>query len=204
MIHYTPIAGSYNKVFNLEFDNGAKAIARIPCIPLAGAPFLTTASEVATLDFAREVLGICVPRVFAWNANANINANPVGAEYIIMEKISGTESLHRWPHIAKGREVFPLLNGVFDIERQLELAPFSQMGSLYFTNDVSPALRSRPLFRLDAFKGNPNSDSELCAKLDGAKERYRIGPIADRQWWSAERLQASYDHGPCLFLFFPS
>ncbi|KIM74127.1 hypothetical protein PILCRDRAFT_92748 [Piloderma croceum F 1598] len=155
--------GSYNKVFNLEFDNGAEAIARIPCIPLAGAPFLTTTSEVATLDFAREVL----------------------------------ESHHRWPHIAKAREVFPLLNGVFDIERKLELAPFSQMRSLYFTNDVSPALRSRPLFRSDAFKDNADSDFELYAKLDAAKERYRTGPIAD-QWWSAERLQAFYDHGPWL------
>ena len=48
--------GSYNKLFTLNFVDGAEAIARIPTA-LAGDPF-TTASEVATLEFVREVLGI--------------------------------------------------------------------------------------------------------------------------------------------------
>ena len=61
--------GSYNKVSALNFDNGVEAIARIPTA-LAGAPFFTTASEVATLEFVREVLGIRAPRVFAWSADA--------------------------------------------------------------------------------------------------------------------------------------
>ena len=171
-----------------------QAIARIPCA-LAGAPFLTTASEVATLEFVRDVLGIRAPRVFAWSANAN--ANPVGAEYIIMEKISGVESRHRWTRIAKGPEVFPLLDGVFDLEHRFEYAPFSQIGSLYFKDDVDPDLQSRPLFRSDAL---PEDNAELNGKLDAAKDKYRIGPIADRQWWRGERAQVIYDHGPCQFL----
>ena len=170
-----------------------EAIARIPT-SLAGAPFFTTASEVATLEFVREVLGIRAPRVFAWSADAS--ANPVGTEYIIMEKMSGVESHNRWNHIAKGPEVFPLLDGVFDIERSFERAPFSQIGSLYFKDDVPADLRDRPLFRPGSL---PEDDTELHRRLDAAKDKYRVGPIADRQWWRFERAQATYDHGPCKF-----
>ncbi len=42
--------GGYNKVFRLTTDDGRAVIARIPN-PNAGPAFLTTASEVATMDF---------------------------------------------------------------------------------------------------------------------------------------------------------
>ncbi|KAF8479442.1 hypothetical protein JB92DRAFT_2767640, partial [Gautieria morchelliformis] len=71
--------GCYNKVFSLNFDNRVEVIARLPTA-LAGAPFITMASEVATIEFVREVLCIYAPHIFAWSANAT--ANPVGAEYI--------------------------------------------------------------------------------------------------------------------------
>jgi len=46
--------GGYNKVFRLIMDNGSVAIARIP-YPNAGPSHMTTASEVATMDFVRFV-----------------------------------------------------------------------------------------------------------------------------------------------------
>lgn len=178
--HVTCSTGSYNKVFALGFDNGSEAIAHIPC-PLAGPLFLTTASEVATLEFMQDVLGICAPCVFAWSADAS--TNPVSAKYIIMEKILGVESNHHWTHLVKGPEVFPLLDGVFDIEHRFECASFSQIGSLYFRDDVSVDLWSCPLFCSGTF---PDDDPELFRKLDTAKDKYCIGPIADLQWWWAE------------------
>ena len=42
--------GSYNKSFRLTMANGKAVVARIPN-PNAGPAFLTTASEVATMDF---------------------------------------------------------------------------------------------------------------------------------------------------------
>lgn len=42
--------GSYNKSFKLIMDNGKTVVARIPN-PNAGPAYLTTASEVATMDF---------------------------------------------------------------------------------------------------------------------------------------------------------
>jgi len=171
-----------------------EAIVRLPT-PLAGPPFFTTASEVATSEFAREVLGIPAPRVFAWNADATKNS--VGAEYIIMEKLSGVESQYRWNIITEKPQVLPILNGAFDIERRFECAPFSQIGSLYFRDAVRADLRDRPLFRPDSL---PGDNPELLRKLDPAKDKYRIGPIADRLWWRSERAQMIYDHGPGKFL----
>lgn len=53
--------GGFNKVFRLVMDNGSIVIARIP-IPNVGPPFMTTASEVATMDFVCDLI----------NCNVNI------------------------------------------------------------------------------------------------------------------------------------
>ncbi|KAF8501870.1 hypothetical protein BU17DRAFT_30382, partial [Hysterangium stoloniferum] len=79
------------------------------------------------------------------------------------------------------------------LSNKFECAPFSQTGSLYFRDDVPVDLRDRPLFRPDFLPGH---NPELLRKLDAAKEKYRIGPIADRQWWRSERAHMIYDHGP--------
>jgi aminoglycoside phosphotransferase (APT) family kinase protein len=98
--HPTCYVGSYNKVVA---HNRVEAIARLPTA-LAGVPFFTTASEVATLKSVREVLGVPAPRVFAWSADAA--TNPVGSEYIIMEKMSGVESHHRGRILRKDLKSF--------------------------------------------------------------------------------------------------
>ncbi|KAL3408001.1 kinase-like domain-containing protein [Aspergillus fumigatus] len=79
--------GSYNNFFLLTMANGKAVAARIPN-PNAGPVVLTTASEIATMDFLREILQVPVPKVLAWNATVNF-ANRVGAEYIIMEHAPG-------------------------------------------------------------------------------------------------------------------
>jgi hypothetical protein len=97
-----------------------------------------------------------------------------------MEKMSGVESHHRWNHIAKGPEVLPLLNGVYDIEHRFEFVPFLQIGSLYFKDDVCADLQDLPLFHSGSL---PEDDPELHKKLVAVKGKYHIGPIADCQWW---------------------
>jgi hypothetical protein len=42
--------GMYNKTFLLSMDDGQEVIAKVPN-PNSGAPYFTTASEVATMDF---------------------------------------------------------------------------------------------------------------------------------------------------------
>ena len=60
-------------------------VARLPS-PLAGPSYLVTASEVATLQFAREVLNLPVPRVITWSGAKRGHAN---VDYIIMEEVPG-------------------------------------------------------------------------------------------------------------------
>jgi predicted Ser/Thr protein kinase len=84
--------GNYNKAFRLEMEDGQKVIAKIPH-PNAGPKALTNASEVATMEFARTVLGLPVPKVLAWSADYQ---NDVGAEYIIMEEANGTRLHEIW------------------------------------------------------------------------------------------------------------
>ncbi|KAJ5390780.1 uncharacterized protein N7496_001848 [Penicillium cataractarum] len=82
--------GGFNKVFILRAKNGREVVARIPT-PIAGPAHYTTASEVATMDFLRTVLKLPVPEVFAYSTTSD---NPVGSEYILMERVEGAVFPH--------------------------------------------------------------------------------------------------------------
>ncbi|KAG0707244.1 kinase-like domain-containing protein, partial [Suillus ampliporus] len=176
--------GSYNKAFRLTFDNKAQVIARIPC-PLAGPSYLTTASEVATLAFAREVLNLPVPRVLTWSGAERGSTNRVGADYVIMEVVPGVPLGIRWHQLAGREQVLPLMRAMLDFESRMESVRFSQYGSLYFKEDVVPELQTRPLFA-----------GEVDDSLKCFAEKYRIGPLVDRHWWRGTRSQIALDWGP--------
>ncbi|KAG6835227.1 hypothetical protein H0H93_003746 [Arthromyces matolae] len=175
--------GSYNRAFLLAFDNGKDAVVRIPC-PVAGPVGPITASEVATMQFTREVLEIPVPQVYGWNADPK---NPVGSPYIIMENAHGISVDQRGP--IEGAHAQPLFDDLMTIEKAFEKVRFSQLGSLYCTEDVSAELQTRPLFA---------DDMDLSTEaLRNAANKYRIGPLVDRQWYRGERAtMVSVDRGP--------
>jgi hypothetical protein len=181
--------GSFNRIFNLKFDNGSELIAKIP-FPFLTPRHLCTASEVATMDYARTVLGLPVPKVFAWSASA-ADRTDVGAEYILMEKVEGVELYKRYKNLRS--EGLELINQVTAMERAFVARPFSQIGSLYYKEDVEPALQERPLYAEDA------EDSD-----DDASARFRIGPYVDWDIWRGTRANVEADRGPCMFIFFRS
>ncbi|RAL12777.1 phosphotransferase family protein [Aspergillus homomorphus CBS 101889] len=96
--------GLFNKVFSLHMETGKEILARIPN-PNAGHPHYMVASEVASLDFLRNVLEIPVPRVLAWSSSSQ--PNPVGAEYILMERVEGRQLGEIWDDILYYRSTFP-------------------------------------------------------------------------------------------------
>ncbi|KAL2860957.1 uncharacterized protein BJX67DRAFT_375653 [Aspergillus lucknowensis] len=102
------------KCFLLRARNGREVIARIPT-PIAGSPHYTTASEVAAMDFLRDVLKVPVPEVFAYSATSD---NPVGAEYILMERVKD------------------VMTQIADMERKIFDFQFPAYGSLYYNNDL--------------------------------------------------------------------
>lgn len=174
--------GGFNKIFLLTMDDGYEVIARIP-MPIAGPPHYMTASEVATMDFLRTQLDLPAPKVFGWASRVDED-NPVGAEYIIMEKAQGDSLGSLWLSLSTG-ELAAVIRQIVDIETRLFSTPFPKHGSLYYKEDLEEK------FREDI--PNVANDGSLLA------DRFCIGPVATRPFWSEERGQMNLDRGPCLF-----
>ncbi|EIN13546.1 hypothetical protein PUNSTDRAFT_129226 [Punctularia strigosozonata HHB-11173 SS5] len=174
--------GSSNKVFLLKFDDGKECIARVPCPGLASEP-LVISSEVATLDFVRRHLDIpAVPKVLAWSTDGA--DSEVGSSYIIMERSPGVPLTDVRYSAVGGRELFDhVINPVISMEKIVGGPRFSQIGSLYFKEDVSDELKSRRLYAPDV----PD---------DEASDIYRIGPTVQHDFWKDERKDLDIDRGP--------
>ncbi|KAM5447410.1 hypothetical protein MaudCBS49596_005921 [Microsporum audouinii] len=123
--------GLYNKALLLTMDDGVQVIGKVPN-PNAGIPHYTTASEVATMDFARNMLGTPAPKVLGWSSGID---NPVGAEYIIMEKMPGVQLETLWNKLDVEVKV-NLVKEVAGYQRDWTLTSFSQYGGLYYKKDI--------------------------------------------------------------------
>ncbi|KAH9886024.1 kinase-like domain-containing protein [Cubamyces lactineus] len=181
--------GSFNRVFLLRFDNEAEAAVRIP-FPVAGDVCRVTASEVATMCFVHDkwlgdgAQGAPIPpKVLAWNASYD---NPAKTPYIITEYAPGVPLLSRWFDI-RGLEVKPSLQDIFALESRLLHHAFSRYGSLYFAEDIPDGTNCCWLYA-DSHSKTPK-DIEIAKK-------YRIGPVASRDWWRGRYQTVDANRGP--------
>ena len=78
------------------------------------------------------------------------------------------------------------------MERAFVCRRFSQIGSLYYKEDVEPALQGRPLYA----EGAEVEDD------DDASVRFRIGPYVDWEVWRGTRANLEADRGPCMCFIF--
>ncbi|KAE8355458.1 phosphotransferase enzyme family protein [Aspergillus coremiiformis] len=168
--------GLFNKVFSLQMENGKEILARIPN-PNAGHPHYVVASEVATLDFLRTVLGIPVPRVLSWSSSSQ--PNPVGAEYILMERVKGRQLSEVWDDMSEAQR-FGLVKSLVDVERKLVNAKFTVHGSLYYRNTFPQGISIATLERAD----------------QGAQSEFVLGPTTQRSFWEDEKEVLEIDRGP--------
>ncbi|KAF1960787.1 phosphotransferase enzyme family protein [Byssothecium circinans] len=168
--------GMFNKAFLMSMDDGREVVAKVPN-PNAGVPHFTTASEVATMDFARKVLGTPAPRVYSWNSQAK--SHPVGAEFIIMEKIEGVPLSQVWDTMLLPQKLQVLL-AMTRLQNQWLSVSFSHYGSLYYAGDVPP-----PVGNHYVKNGNAVKDSEFA-----------IGPSTGRDWADAGRSNLDTERGP--------
>ena len=174
--------GGFNKIFLLTMDDGYEVIARIPT-PIAGPPHYMTASEVATMDFVRTQSNIPTPKVFAWASRVD-DENPVGAGYMIIERAQGESLGSCWLSLSTG-ELAAVIKQIVDMETRLFSASFAKHGSLYYKEDLEEKFRDN--------NKNPANDGNLLA------DRFCVGPVATRPFWTEERREMSLDRGPCLF-----
>jgi aminoglycoside phosphotransferase (APT) family kinase protein len=168
--------GSFNKVFLLTMDTGEETIARIPH-PNAGPAHYTTASEVATMHYLRTKLQLPVPHVIAYSCDAT---NPVGSEYILMERIAGVNLSTKWETLNDQRKG-KILDHLAQLQSKLLTVRFSSYGNLYFTADMRTALCA----------------SRICTEASPDDSTYCIGPTTESTFWESDR---SGNRGPCMIL----
>ncbi|KAL9124557.1 MAG: hypothetical protein Q9217_006122 [Psora testacea] len=160
-------------------NDGNKVIVKVPN-PNAGRPHFTTASEVATMDFVRNVLKIPAPKVFAWSSRRE--ENPVNAEYIVMEKVPGIELEKLWGDIT-GRQKYEIVKQLIGIEKSFATTRFTSFGSLYYAEDVPKV----------------SNNKILCVSKDGTEmqcSRFAIGPTNNRMFFDEGRGTVHMDRGP--------
>ncbi|EZF29790.1 hypothetical protein H109_04256 [Trichophyton interdigitale MR816] len=171
--------GLYNKAFVLSMDNGKELVAKLPN-PNAGVPYYTTASEVATMEFAREFLQTPAPRVYAWNASRDTKNNPVGAEYIVMERVPGIQLSEIWCNLQL-KQKLKVFTQIARYMRKWTSVNFSQIGSLYYTENI-PVMPNEPLY---SENGNAAFNS-----------RFTVGLSTNREWSDAGRGDLKCNSGP--------
>lgn len=68
-----------------------------------------------------------VPNVLAWNS---YSSNPVGAEYLVLEKVTGKQLNEVWDEMT-GRQRFRLVTRLAQFDAELSKIRFPAYGSLY-------------------------------------------------------------------------
>ncbi|KAF2460374.1 phosphotransferase family protein [Lineolata rhizophorae] len=181
-VSMTKFAGrGFNKLFRLLMDNGVVVIARIPN-PNARPPFKTIASEVATMDFARTILGIAVPRVLSSSGEVD---NPVQSEYILMQEAVETQLGEIWAQLELQRTL-GIVEQVVAIERKFLSISFTLYGNLYSKKDASLGCKPAEIV------GNI-----LQSLKEEVRDRFVIRPVVSRDFCDSERLSMNIDRGPC-------
>ncbi|KOS46913.1 hypothetical protein ACN38_g2102 [Penicillium nordicum] len=172
--------GGYNKVFCLTMNDGKRVLARIPN-PNAGLAFYTTASEVATMELARDFLQIPVSQIFDWSATSN---NAVGPEYIIIEEASGTQLGVIWDQLNLDKKL-SIMREIVTTESNMLAVSFSHFSRIYFASDAVgsavPALLTN------------GASSELKERI---YEKFSIRSTVDRSFWNKERSSIQISRGP--------
>ncbi|KAI4114120.1 MAG: hypothetical protein LQ345_005048 [Seirophora villosa] len=190
--------GQFNKIFLITTANGKEVIAKVPQ-PNAGRPHFTTASEVATMHYVRRhrsqpltrqgiantvqvrnVLGLPVPKIYAWNSNAA--SSTVGAEYIIMEKAPGIELGRAWPEL-NGNERRKIIQRLVQYQKNFTASTFPGIGSLYYARDLDEGLPCIPI----------KENKGINASVSGD---FVIGPINDQRLFEQGRGDVECDRGP--------
>lgn len=135
---------------------------------------------------ARNVLGTPVPRVLAWSSKAQ--ENPVGAEYIIMEKVRGIELENVWPSM-NIKDRLALVKTIAGFQKAWTSVSFKKFGGLYYAKDLDESTGNEPLY-VDA------------NGIDIIDEKFAIGPSTGRESIDDGRATINFDRGPCKISVF--
>ncbi|KAI7109973.1 hypothetical protein KC343_g10182 [Hortaea werneckii] len=114
------------------------------------------------------------PLVYAYSADAN---NPVGSEYIVMERIPGRSLTDIWYELCD-KERVKILGKIVDQEAKLFKIPLPAYGSIYKTSDL------------------PNNVDHAGLEADAGQ--FCVGPDASLEYWFGTRSQLDVSRSPEL------
>ncbi|USW56979.1 Putative protein kinase domain, aminoglycoside phosphotransferase [Septoria linicola] len=126
--------GGFNRVFEVTMRDGFQLIARLP-YPVTQPKSFPIASEAATMAHVRKH-GVPTPAVYAYSHSQD---NPVGAEYMMMEKIHGRCLGDIWYDLSD-KERVKLLGEIVDREVKLFGISLPACGSIYHADDLPSQL----------------------------------------------------------------
>lgn len=172
--------GGFNRVFQLTMKDGSEVIARLP-YPSTQPKKFAIASEVATLEVVQSH-GIPVPKILHYSADAE---NPVGSEFIIMEKIPGRPLGDQWFSLSEDQRL-KVISEIVRIEVNLSKIDLPTYGSIYYKHDLLPNMSSTMI-------ASASDDKGLC-----------IGPDVSLRWWYKGRESLDIQRGPRRFSVPPS
>ncbi|GAB1217885.1 hypothetical protein ATERTT37_007128 [Aspergillus terreus] len=130
------------------------------------------------MDYVRNILNVPAPKVYAFSSSAD---NPVGAEYIIMERSQGVELSKHWDEI-RGPAKFEIVKQLVQFEKSLSSSHFPMYGTLYYAKDL-PGVSPGPIIQFT---------SENAA----IKPVFAAGPTTNRTFFDDGRDAVSVDRGP--------
>ncbi|KAJ7652127.1 hypothetical protein DFH06DRAFT_1331335 [Mycena polygramma] len=147
--------GGYHKVYEV-LDNKSEILNIIARVAAPAFPKDKIESEIATLQYIASHTSIHTPRVYGWNSDST---NPVGQEYMIMEKIEGISASEVWDTLPMDLKKVTV-SDVAHCILQLYALRFFTGGSLYNDaegNTVVGPIVATPFYRaLDGFVRLPN------------------------------------------------
>lgn len=206
--------GALNKLYNVLSPNISQQYLMRVALPVD--PFLKVESEVATLVYVRTHTSIPVPKVIAYNSNSE---NPLGFEWILLEKIGGIPLVDAWKHMDIGRRV-KLTEALAENQQQLASLPFPKIGNLYFS-DVQNQISDRIICSnrsesedstkphdsnaftssnetakvIETKKSIPSGDSTVVVNWSIAN-KFFVGPKVSPSFFIGKRVLLSSDRGP--------
>lgn len=124
-----------------------------------------------------------VPDVYSWSSDS---LNPVGAEYIVMEKAGGVQLFKQWSEMTQLSKL-ELIKTLTKLENQLASVQFPAYGSLYLRDSCPDLVRYQPL--------DTSGDSTGS---------YCVGSSCERAYMleSNISLMKNVDMGPCKYVGF--
>lgn len=173
--------GGSNRTFELTMRDGLQVVAKLP-YPSTIPKRYATASEVATMDLVR-LHGVPVPKIYDYSTTSQ---NPVGCEFIIMERVAGKELRHVWSKETPQQRL-KMVEQVVKMESLLFSIKLPASGSVYYKRDLPADVETVDIPGIGGLDG-------LC-----------IGPEVKLRWWDKERAQLPVDRKPrksCWSLLF--